>query len=331
MRNFSREAKQTIQNDTRPTRRMARLFPPTFFLCLTLILGCVTRPEPTTPWDPPGMVLQHPSGVSPTVVAEQIQLDVDPIQITLHLSEGWHSSAHRLALHFHTSPAFALREHQRAGYRFPLVSIMLGSGSARYRAPFLDPTLLPRILQAVEGGLRSRHPSADTIRDIDITSFSAGYGAVRELVQQTGSRSRIRRILLSDSLYAGLVSGADGSGPRVVQPDQIECWLPFARDAVAGRTTFVLTYSQIPTPSYASTAECATALMAAMGLQARILPPDAGRWPLISRCDSSQFHLWGYGGTDADAHLVHPRTAAEVWRTLDAVHHIGEGATGLVP
>jgi hypothetical protein len=310
---------------------MLRLFAPTFFLGLTLILGCVTRPESTTSWDPPAMSLQHHGDGSPTVVAEQIQLNVDPIQITLHLSEGWDSSGHRLALHFHTSPAFALREHQRAGYRFPLVSVMLGSGSARYRTPFLDPTLLPRILQTVEGELRSRHPSAETIRDIDITSFSAGYGAVRELVQQTGSRSRIRRILLSDSLYAGLVSGADGSVARVVQPDQIECWFPFARDAVAGRTTFVLTHSQIPTPSYASTAECATALMAAMGLQARIVPPDAGRWPLISRCDAGQFHLWGYGGTDANAHLVHPRTAAEVWRTLDAVHPGGEGATGSVP
>ncbi len=106
---------------------------------------------------------------------------------------------------------------------------------------------------------------------------------------------------------------------------------PFARDAVAGRTTFVLTYSQIPTPSYASTAECATGLMAALGLQARMVGPDAGRWPLISRCDAGQFHLWGYNGTDADAHLVHPRTAAEVWRTLDAVHHRGDGATGSVP
>jgi len=310
---------------------MLRLCASTLFLGLALILGCVTRPESTKSWDPPGMALQHPSDASPTVVAEQIQLDVDPIRITLQLSEGWHSSAHRLALHFHTSPTFALREHHRAGYRFPLVSILLGSGSARYRTPFLDPTLLPRILQAVEGELRSRHPSADTIRDIDITSFSAGYGAVRELVQQTGSRSRIRRILLSDSLYAGLVSGADGSGPRRVQPDQIECWLPFARDAVAGRTTFVLTHSQIPTPSYASTAECAAALMAALGLQARMVGPDAGGWPLISRCDAGQFHVWGYGGTDADAHLVHPRTAAEVWRTLDAVHHRGEGATGSVP
>jgi len=310
---------------------MTRLLASTLYLGLTLILGCVTRPQSTVSWDPPGMALQHPSDGSPTVVAEQIQLDVDPIRITLHLSEGWQPSAHRLALHFHTSPAFALREHHRAGYRFPLVSMMLGSGSARYRTPFLDPTLLPRILEAVEGELRSRHPSAESIGDIDITSFSAGYGAVRELVQQPGSRSRIRRILLSDSLYAGLVSGADGSGPRVVQPDQIECWLPFARDAVAGRTTFVLTHSQIPTPSYASTAECATALLAAMGLQAGIVPADAGRWPLVSRCDAGRFHVWGYGGTDADAHLVHPRSAAEVWRTLDAVHDRGEGTTGSVP
>lgn len=62
----------------------------------------------------------------------------------------------------------------------------------------------------------------------------------------------------------------------MVQSDQIDCWVPFAREAVAGRKTFVLTHSQIPTSAYASTPECGAALVSALGL--RLVPVGGGRW-----------------------------------------------------
>lgn len=261
-------------------------------------------------------VLQHPNPVP----AEVLPLRAAGIEATLFLPVGWERFPHRLAIHFHTSPTFALGEHRRAGYQFPLVSIFLGSGSARYRAPFTDPTRFPALIERIEQELaqRSNHPVP--LDQIDVSSFSAGYGAVRELVGQPFATSRIQRIVLSDSLYAGLTQGADGTTPRVVQPDQIRCWAPFARQAIAGTRTFVLTVSRIHTPAYASTPECANALVHELGLDHRwhVPAPAPGPWPLLRHCDAGNFHVWCYDGTEADAHLVHPRTLADVWQTLDA-------------
>lgn len=267
------------------------------------------------------MILRPLSRSTSDLSGETIPLRAGRIRATLHLPDGWEQVPRRLAIHFHTADWVTFGEHRRAGYRFPVVSILLGSGSAKYQAPFFDESLFPELIRRVEQELRARGAQPGTVQHVDVASFSAGYGAVRELVQQTAARRLIRRIVLSDSLYAGLSSGGDGTGPRVVQTDQIACWLPFARDAVAGRTTFVLTHSQIPTPAYASTAECANALVAALALEAKPAAPGSsastGNWPLLQRCDAGGFHVWSYGGTDANAHLVHPRNLAEVWQALD--------------
>ncbi len=285
--------------------------------------GCATAGSPSRP-EPPPMILRPVQRPTQALPAEAVRIPLGTNSLTLYLPAGWQSEASRLAIHFHTADWFAFGEHRRAGYRFPLLSVMLGSGSAKYRAPFADPEVFPRLIARVEEQLRSRAANPGAVRTVDVSSFSAGYGAVRELVQQAAARKWIRRIVLSDSLYAGLSSGANGDGPRIVQADQIECWLPFARDAMAGKTTFVLSHSQIPTPAYASTGECAAALIAALGLDARpsvSTGTPASEWPLLTRCDAGRFHVWSYAGTNANAHLVHPRNLAEVWRELDAADH----------
>jgi hypothetical protein len=283
---------------------------------LGMVVGCAVRAR-VREVVPPVMTLRPVGLTGDVALAEVVRFQIDGVALTLFLPEGWREVSGRLAIHFHTSPEFAFGEHRRAGYRFPLVSVMLGSGSARYRAPFLDGTLFPHLIAGVEEQLRSHGVPGAKVGEIDVSSFSAGYGAVRELVGQPLGRQLIRRIVLSDSLYAGLTTGADGKGPRVVQADQIDCWVPFARDAVAGRTTFVLTHSQIHTPAYASTPECGLALVSALGLAMRPVVDGSGEWPLLGRCDVGRFHVWSYGGTNANAHLVHPRTLAEVWQAVD--------------
>ena len=135
----------------------------------------------------------------------------------------------------------------------------------------------------------------------------------------------IRRIVLADSMYASW-------DPATTQPgatsrpasDQIAPWVPFAKLAAEGKKTFVLTHSYVPT-SYANTAACAAALIEAVGATRHdvkpaddlpaTLDPD---FPLVSRTDVGRFHVWGYAGTDAAAHMTHPRHIADVWKALDA-------------
>lgn len=270
--------------------------------------------------------VMSPRAVAPPTApepGERLPLEEAGVRFLLFLPEGWtRAPSGRLAMYFHVADWLAIAEHRRAGYTFPLALFTLGTGSERYRVPFQGPETFPAVLRRIESALVQRHPGAPPIHHIDVASFSAGYGAVRELVKQPAPFAVIRRIALADSLYGGLVA-SDPPGSRTVDPQHIDCWVPFAREAVAGSRAFVLTHTRVVTTSYASTAECAAALAAAVGVASQPPPPalPAARepgFPLLSRADAGRFHIWDYAGTNALAHATHMHHLGDVWRALDA-------------
>jgi len=258
----------------------------------------------------------------------QILLQDRGTNFTLFLPQGWTnavSSNTVLCAHFHTASWFPIQEHVRRAADVPLVVFALGEGSTTYRLPFEDTNRFARILAQVESELRRRGAPGDThVSAVDISSFSAGYGAVRELVKSPQYFKMIRRIALLDSMYAGLETQEKGSTNRRPLAAQIDVWVPFAQAAVRGEKTFVFTHSQVPTPTYASSEECAGALLARMGVQAKQITrgsfpaADNPNFPLLRRADSGNLHVWSYGGTDAQAHLTHARHMADVWMALES-------------
>ena len=91
---------------------------------------------------------------------------------------------------------------------------------------------------------------------------SARSTAVREIIKTPAYVEHIRTIVLADSMYAGLETNAVRRPPR----EHIDVWVPFARAAIKGEKTFVFTYSAVPTTTYASSSECAHALLAALNI-----------------------------------------------------------------
>ncbi len=257
----------------------------------------------------------------------QIVLTDRGTNFTLFLPHGWTnvmSSNTVLFAHFHTIAWFAIQEHVRRDAKEPLIVFALGEGSSTYRAPFTDPNRFTRMIALVESELKKRGAAAETrVAHIDVSSFSAGYGAVRELVQQPAAFQSIRRIVLLDSMYASLELEENGSTNRRPLAAQIDVWIPFARAAVRGEKTFVFTHSQVPTRAYASSFECAAALAVRVGVEMKNVATNSlpatrdPNFPLLRRADAGRFHLWSYGGEDAQAHLTHVRHLAEVWRALD--------------
>lgn len=221
----------------------------------------------------------------------------------------------QLTLHFHGAAWFAMQEHVRAGLKNPLLCVQLGEGSSVYRRAFEDPSRLKRLIQETQAHLGIKPQRADAYQ-LQISSFSAGYGAVREIVKVPEYFQRIRRIVLCDSLYAGFES------PQLKSPaeENIRPWIPFVRAAAGGKKTFVLTHSEVPTETYANTAACAQALIRAVGAPIETArPPHALEYPLKYRGDLGNFHVWGYQGTDAQAHMTHVRHLADVWQELNRV------------
>jgi len=259
---------------------------------------------------------------------EQINLVDGDVKFLLYIPPDYHVPADgrvNLTVHFHTVVWFVIDEHRRRGITEPLAIFTLGEGSSTYRKPFEDEDRFARILGLIENTLAHRMgPARVSVEQIDITSFSAGYGAVREIVKQERYWKKIRRIILADSLYASW-------DPATTQPgatsrpasENIEPWRAYVESAARGERTFVLTHSMVPT-SYANTYACAKSLIEMVGAPVREIrlneipaasDPD---FPLLYRADKGKFHIWGYGGENAQAHMTHARHLADVWLALDA-------------
>ena len=242
-------------------------------------------------------------------------------QFTLFLPKGWQapqSGEIGLTVHFHSAAWFAIQEHLRHGLKGPLVTAQLGAASSAYRKPFENPKRFAEWLELVAKTLKEHGaPANSRIVSLEITSFSAGYGAVRELLKTPEHFKLIRRIVLSDSIYGNLEKSAGPTQVRVAAPESVAPWIPFVKAAAQGEKTFVLTHSQVPTPTYASSGEMAAALIKAVGAPVEKMTPmppaDDPECRLQYRSDLGRFHVWGYAGSDGQAHMAHLRHLAEVW------------------
>jgi hypothetical protein len=258
---------------------------------------------------------------------EIVHLTNDSAWATLFLPDGWRvppEGRTKLAVHFHTIAWFTIQEHIRRGSTLPLLNFALGEGSATYAKPFQDPARFQDWLRLVERELMAHGAPANTrVTIVDVSSFSAGYGAVREVLKLETNRSVIQRIVLCDSLYGGL-KGTNGVYPeRAVLPEHVDPWRAFVQAAARGEKTFLLTTSDVETARYASTRECGDAVAAVAGAVFKPVAKDAcaaageSEYPLVRRADLGRFHVWNYAGTNAHAHLTHVRHLGDLWRALD--------------
>src|SRR5205807_6056056 len=99
-------------------------------------------------------------------------------------------------------------------------------------------------------------------RHVVVTSFSAGFGGVRELLRDPAAFARLDALVMADSIHAGF----DGPpAERRVSAANMEGFLHYAREAAAGRKWLIISHSQIKPDDYASTTETADSLIAALG------------------------------------------------------------------
>lgn len=177
-----------------------------------------------------------------------------------------------------------------------LVTVDAGVGSNAYRAALADPDVLTDALErvGVEVGNRAQ------LKRLIVSSWSAGYGGVREILRQ--APASVDAVVLLDSLHASY----DASGE--LDPAGLRPFLHHARRARSGEATMVLSHSEIRPPGYASTSEVADYLLGELDAQRRY----AGMVPgfgveLKTTYDEGGLHVRGLTGTGTDAHCAHLR------------------------
>ncbi len=218
---------------------------------------------------------------------------------TLFVPAGVKKKA-RLVIHFHGSETIPEIAAARAGGT-AVITMQLGTGSGAYAKPFADPALFSRIV--AEAAAKSHL----TFSQIYLTSWSAGYGAVRAILRVPENYARVNRVLLIDGMHASYVGDKPGTGPdqeSELVPEDLEIFARFARDAVAGRKHMIVTHSEIFPGTFASTTETTDWLVATLGLKLKTLPK---RGPMgleqLSEVRAGKFRLIGYAGNSAPDHV----------------------------
>ena len=202
-----------------------------------------------------------------------------------------------LLVHFHGAAWVAETAAAKDG-RWAVVSVETGEGSEVYAQQFSDRALFGKMLSDAS------RKTAIRFSPIVLSAWSAGYGAIREILEVPGYYRRVDKVLLIDGLHTGYGSGRPGAAEAALEADRLEIFLKFARDSVAGHKTMVITHSEIVPGTFASTTETADWLLAHLKLaRRRVSRPGPMAMREVSEVRAGKFRLMGYAGSTAEDHV----------------------------
>jgi hypothetical protein len=220
----------------------------------------------------------------------------EPLEVgNLFLPTGLRNGA-PILFFFHGDPWVA--EIAAAQNKTALVSAQVGNGSGVYTRLFEDPQRFLRLLAEAEA------KSGTKFGRVIIGGWSAGCGAVRQVIKTPASYQRVNAVLVIDGIHDDYVGGQPGPLESQLDPPNLDVWMPLLRDAVAGRKSLIITHSEIFPGTYASTTETADALLKTLGVPRRAVL----RWgPMglqqLSEAKAGRFLLMGFAGNSAPDHV----------------------------
>jgi hypothetical protein len=250
-----------------------------------------TRSHPRVErYDPPGRRWPLPTG-------------------TLYVREGFTPSARvRLIVHFHGAPWLVEHHVYRRRADVALVTIQIGSGSRAYAEAFADPSRFSQMLDEATARLSEIAGRRVSLDRLTLSSFSAGYGAIRSILQQPQQYARVDEVVLADSLhasYAGEVTPTRAAD-LAVDETSLDPFIRFAAEAAAGRKTMRVMHSEVFPGTYASTTETADVLLRRLNLtRRRVLRDGPLGMQQLSEARAGNLYLAGFAGNSAPDHMDH--------------------------
>lgn len=151
-----------------------------------------------------------------------------------------------------------------------------------------------------------------------LSSFSAGFGGVREILRAPESFHRVDALILADTLYAGFARAQNSPEDRPApDPANLKDFARFAREAAAGRKAMLVTCCDLIPPTYSATRETAYALCDSVSATRRAIReewPDGMTRTAEARVGRFAFH--GFDGDDGKAHMRHLHGLRYFWRMV---------------
>jgi len=203
-----------------------------------------------------------------------------------------------LVFHLHSASWAAEDEVYKSNTNAVLFNIHLGGFSSSYKNYFISKNNFNRILGLVIEELKANNIIDNPIiENLIMTSFSAGYGGVREVLKTQSYYDKIDALTLADGLHSDLA-------PNIMK-EQMKDLLRFAENARDKEKIMLLTHSNILTYTYANTTETADYLINNINTVRVSYDAVDDIGTQYSRADTGYFHVKGYRGTTAEDHMKH--------------------------
>ena len=179
-----------------------------------------------------------------------------------------------------------------------VITIQAGSGSSSYVKLFADPARFSRLIAEAEA------KSGFNFGEIDLGGWSAGCGALRQILADPASYDRVGGALCIDGVHTGYVTGKPGPEESQIETDNLQVWLRLGRDAIAGKKRFIITHSEIFPGTFASTTETADYLMHEWGLAAHpVIHWGPMKTQMLSEVQKGGLLIVGFAGNSAPDHV----------------------------
>lgn len=181
----------------------------------------------------------------------------------------------------------------------PSVHFQLGAGSARYANPFIEnDELLNTIVTDAEKKLNR------PVSRLILVGWSAGYGAIREILRQPDRSTVVSHVLLIDGLHCSYVGGKPGPLKSDLETAPLEPFLKFARSAVENQTTFLYVHTEIFPGTFASTTETADWLIDQLKLKRQpVLKWGPMRTQQLGETIAGNLTIKAFAGNSAPDHV----------------------------
>jgi hypothetical protein len=201
----------------------------------------------------------------------------------------------------------ASHQHQMA-----VVRIQAGAGSGSYVQLFKDPARFLSLIPAAESASHLH------FTQIALGGWSAGCGAIRQILLDPASYDRINRVLCIDGVHTGYTNGAPGPGESDLDASNLQTWLRFGQDAMAGKKRLIITHSEIFPGTFASTTETADWLLR----EWQLTPHAVVRFgsmgtQMLSRVSSGGLTVIGFAGNSAPDHVDELQSLPEYLHWLE--------------
>ena len=179
-----------------------------------------------------------------------------------------------------------------------VLTIQLRAGSGTYAKIFEDVGRFDRLLAEAES------KAGVKFAPLTLGGWSAGCQTVREFLKTERYYDLTARILLIDGIHTSYIGGKPGPQESQIEVDNLQIFVRYAGDAIAGKKQMIVTHSEIFPGTFASTTETADYLVAQLGLKRRATVAwGPMQTQQLSEIRKGGFVLVGYAGNSAPDHV----------------------------